>query len=91
MTSVVRRNTGFWASLIFFHKMPGPHLANIRGNWFVIRVWAWLAEGTAWLLLFLSVSGVYLWAILKSERRVGFVLIVAGLFSFLGALYAVCR
>jgi hypothetical protein len=91
IASVIHRKTGFWASLIFFHKMPGPHLANIRGNWPVVRVWAWLADGTAWLLLFLSVSGVYLWAILKSERTVGLVLIVAGLASFLGALYAVCR
>jgi hypothetical protein len=88
-TSVIHRKTGFWTSLIFFHKMPGPHLANIRGNWPVVRAWAWLADGTAWLLLFLSVSGIYLWTILRAERRVGLVLIVAGLISFLGALYAV--
>jgi hypothetical protein len=91
MASVTRRKTGFGTSLIFLHKMPGPHLANIRGNWLVVRIWAWLADGSVWLTLFLSMSGVYLWTVLKTERYAGLALIVAGLFSFLGALYAVCR
>ncbi|HYK87588.1 MAG TPA: PepSY-associated TM helix domain-containing protein [Acidobacteriota bacterium] len=91
MASITQRRTGFLAPLIFLHKMPGPHLANIRGNWAMVRAWGWLANGTAWLLLFLALSGIYLWAILKSERTVGLFLIVAGLASFLGALYAICR
>lgn len=89
MASVTHRRTGLWSALIFFHKMPGPHLANIRGNWFVVRIWAWLSDGTAWLLLFLSVSGVYLWTLLKVEMRTGLILVAAGLVSFLGALYAI--
>lgn len=88
--SIRERQTGFWDSLTFLHKMPGPHLANIRGNWPVLRVWAWLADGTAWLLIFLSVSGVYLWAVLRAERRIGAFLILAGAISLMGSLYAIC-
>jgi hypothetical protein len=88
--SITERKTGFWNSIIYLHKMPGPHLANIRGNWPVVRIWAWLADGTAWLLIFLSVSGVYLWAVLRSERHVGLMLLVVGLISLFGAWYAIC-
>jgi uncharacterized protein len=90
LASIEERETGFWSSLIFLHKMPGPHLANIRGNWPPLRVWAWLADGTAWLLIFLSVSGIYLWTVLRSERRVGMLLILAGAISLAGCLYAIC-
>lgn len=90
LASITERSTGFWDSLIYLHKMPGPHLANIRGNWWIVRAWAWLADGTAWLLIFLSVSGVYLWAVFRSERPIGLMLIVGGMVSLLGALYAIC-
>ena len=91
LASIRERKTGFWDSLIYLHKMPGPHLANIRGNWLVMRVWAWSADGTAWLAIFLSVSGVYLWAVLRSERHVGAFLILAGAISLMGSLYVICR
>ncbi len=90
-TTLIReRQTGFLDSLIFLHKMPGPHLANIRGNWPMLRVWAWFADGTAYLLIFLSVSGFYLWAALRAERRIGIFMVVAGIVSLGGALYAIC-
>jgi hypothetical protein len=89
--SIQERKTGFWDSLIYLHKMPGPHLANIRGNWPVLRVWACLSDGTAWMLIFLSVSGIYLWTALRTERRVGVLLILAGASSLVGSLYAICR
>ena len=90
IASIEESKTGFWNFLIFLHKMPGPHLADIRGNWPVLRAWGWMADGTAWLLIFLSVSGIYLWAVLRSERRVGMFLILAGAVSLLGCLYAIC-
>ncbi len=90
LASIKQRKTGFWNSIIYLHKMPGPHLANIRGNSPAVRIWAWLADGTAWLLIFLSVSGVYLWAVLRSERKAGVLLFVGGAISLLGALYAIC-
>jgi hypothetical protein len=86
---VKQRTTGFWEGLIFLHKMPGPHLANIRRNWFVTRVWGWLSDGTAWLMLFLSASGIYLWVTLKSGRRIGWMLMMGGIICLGGALCAI--
>lgn len=88
--SIKERRTGFLDSFIYLHKMPGPHLANIRGNSVLVRAWSWLADGTAWLLVFLSVSGFYLWFALKVDRPVGWIMITAGSASLLGALYAIC-
>ena len=90
LATVTERRAGFGDALIFLHKMPGPHLANIRGNWPLTLAWGWMADGTAWLLLFLSVTGIYLWFALKAERRIGVILILAGAVSFVWATYAIC-
>jgi hypothetical protein len=76
-------------ALVYLHKMPGPHNADLRGNSGLVRAWGILADATAYLLLFLTLSGVYLWAVLKAERKIGLVLIVAGALSFFGLAYAV--
>lgn len=87
--TITERRTTAWERLAYLHRMPGPHNASIRGNWFWTRAWRWLADITVWLVLFLSVSGIYLWAVLRSERRVGLVLLLAGAVSFGGIVYAV--
>ena len=73
------------------HKMPGQHLANLRGNWVYMRLWRWLADATVYLVLFLSISGIYLWAVLRAERRIGLMLLAAGACSFFGLLYALAH
>ncbi len=88
---ITERTTGVWDAVIALHKAPGPHLAAIRMNWFPMRIWRWLADATAYLLFFISLSGVYLWAVLRSERRVGLALLAAGAASFSGIVYAICR
>ena len=87
--TVSERKTTAWERLSYLHRMPGPHNASIRGNWFWTRAWRWLADATVWLVLFLSISGIYMWAVLKSERKVGLVLLLAGALSFGGMVYAV--
>jgi hypothetical protein len=82
------RETGVSGSLILLHKSPGPHLADIRMNWLPMRIWRGMADATVYLMLFISASGIYLWAVLRSERRAGTVLLVAGVFSFMGLVYA---
>lgn len=88
---VTERAGNFWSALVYLHKMPGQHLANLRGNWVYMRIWRWLADGTVYLVMFLSISGIYLWAVLRAERRVGLALIAAGALSFCGLIYAVVR
>jgi hypothetical protein len=89
--SVSRRRTGFLEALAYLHKMPGPHNAAIRGNWFATRVWRLFADGTVFLSLFISLSGMYLWFVLKAERRIGLALLTAGSVSFCGLIYVVLR
>jgi hypothetical protein len=86
---VQEQNTGLGSGLVLLHKSPGPHLAAIRMNWAYMRVWYWLADATVYLLLFITLSGVYLWFILRSQRKIGIVLIVAGAVSFCGLVYAI--
>lgn len=87
--TISERNTGVSDALIHLHKMPGPHNVNIRVNSSYMRVWRWLADVTTYGLLFLTFSGVYLWAVLRAERRVGIVLLSAGAISFFGLVYAI--
>lgn len=86
---VTERTTGLWGALSYLHRSPGPHNAAIRGNWLWTRAWQWLADGTVYLTLFLSLSGIYLWTALRYERRIGLVLIAAGALSFGGIVYAI--
>ncbi len=87
--TVIERRTGLRDAVVQLHKAPGPHLADIRMNWIAMRVWRWFADATVYLLLFLTASGIYLWLVLRSERRAGMVLLAAGAVTFLGIIYAV--
>ncbi len=86
--TIVTREAGLAAAMATLHRSPGEHAPAIRMNWFYMQAWRWLADTTAYLILFISVSGVYLWYVLRAERRVGFVLLFAGGLSFFGLAYA---
>lgn len=87
--TVEERETGVWDALVYLHKAPGPHLVDLRKNWWPMKAWAWLADGTAYLIFFITLSGIYLWAVLKAERRAGLMLLAAGAATFVGVAYAV--
>jgi len=89
--TIVTRETGLADALVTLHKSPGQHGPNIRMNWFYMKAWRWLADATVYLILFISVSGVYLWHVLRAERSVGFILLFAGALSFFGMAYALSR
>jgi hypothetical protein len=85
---IAERGNSVWSALVYLHKMPGQHNAALRGNWVYMRIWRWLADATVYLVLFISLSGIYLWAVLRAERRIGVALLGAGAFSFFGLIYA---
>lgn len=85
---VREQGTGLSGALVELHKSPGPHLVNIRKNWFFTRVWSWFADGTVYLLLFITLSGGYLWWLLRRERKIGIMLLAAGVVSFFSLVYA---
>ncbi|HXT41955.1 MAG TPA: PepSY-associated TM helix domain-containing protein [Candidatus Angelobacter sp.] len=86
--TIVTRETGLADALVTLHKSPGQHGPGIRMNWFYMKAWRWMADTTVYLILFISVSGVYLWYMLRAERKVGLILLFAGALSFFGMAYA---
>ena len=88
--TIVAREIGLADALVTLHKSPGQHGPDIRMNWIWMKAWAWFADATVYLTLFISVSGIYLWYVLRAERKVGFVLLGAGAVSFIGLAYAIC-
>ena len=86
--TVVTRQTGLADALVTLHKSPGQHGPDLRMNWFFMRAWRWMADATVYLVLFITVSGIYLWYVLRAERTVGWILIFAGALSFFGMAYA---
>jgi len=89
--AISERATGLTDAVVHLHKMPGPHNVSVRGNSTYMRVWRWLADVTTYGLLFLTLSGLYLWAVLRAERRIGLALLCAGGISFVGLVYAISR
>ena len=89
--TVVTREMGLADALVTLHKSPGQHGPDIRMNWFYMRAWRWMADATVCLILFISVSGIYLWYVLRNERKVGYLLLLAGTVSFFGIAYVVGR
>jgi hypothetical protein len=86
--TVESRTTGLPDAVVMLHKSPGPHLVGLRMNWFYLRLWRWFADGTVYLVVFLSVSGLYLWYGLRAERWVGLGLLAFGVIVFSGVVYA---
>jgi hypothetical protein len=87
--TVTSRRQSLGDALVYLHKMPGPHNADVRGNSRLIRVWRVLADTTVYLLLFITLSGIYLWVALKAERPIGLALMLAGAATFGGLVYAI--
>jgi len=83
------RETGLGDAIVHLHKMPGPHNVNMRGNSTYMKVWRWLADVSSYGLLFLTLSGLYLWIALRAERRIGLTLLSFGALSLFGLIYAV--
>ena len=81
IADVKRQHRSIAGALYYLHFNPGPH--KIRGiNWFFSKLWAWLVDTTVYLLLFLTVSGIYMWAVIKAERKIGLIILGAGSLSF---------
>ena len=90
-TSIVTRGTGLAHAMTTLHTSPGEHAPAIRMNWFYIRLWRCFADATAYLIIFLSISGTYLWIRQKAERVAGSVIILVGALSFFGLFYALAH
>jgi len=81
-----RQIEGSFRAMNYLHIMPGQHNASIRGNSFYMKIWKLMADAAVYLLLFLIVSGIYLWYSLKYERITGWYALILGMLIFTGLL-----
>ena len=79
---IKRTSRGAMRTIIEMHMRPGPHSPRSFMNWIFSKIWAALSDTVVYLLLFLSISGVYLWYVLKAERKIGWIMTIAGVGSF---------
>lgn len=86
---VERKESGVWAGMIYLHRIPGPHNVSIRGNWLATRVWGWVADASVYVLLFVSASGVYLWAVVRAERKTGLLFLGGGALCFVALIVGI--
>jgi hypothetical protein len=61
--------------------MPGPHNANIRGNWIYTKFWSALVDFSVIYLFFSGITGITLWYYLKNERTMGLIALLIGFLS----------
>jgi hypothetical protein len=73
-------------SMTYLHSMPGPHNVKLRGNSGFMKAWRILSDVAVYLLLFLTVSGIFLWYFLKVERVIGLYALSLGILFFVGVL-----
>lgn len=85
-TIIDREEPRLVESLVFFHKMPGPHVVALRGNSTAVALWRWIADTSVLAIIFLAASGLYLWTALRAERTIGLVSLAAGAVVFAALL-----
>lgn len=86
MVSITRIDEGALRGTTYLHMMPGPHNVAIRGNSGFIKIWRYIADTIVYLVLFLTLSGVFLWYFLQSERKSGIYAAGFGLLVLIGLL-----
>lgn len=89
--NIVTRETGLADALMTLHRSPGEHAPALSRNWFAMRAWRWLSDTTAYFTLFITLSGLYLWYVLRAERRIGYILLASGTLLFFGLAYVVAH
>jgi hypothetical protein len=83
---IIRKQEGPLRATTYLHSMPGPHNVKVRGNSAFMKAWRILSDAVVYLLLFLTVSGVFLWYFLKVERVPGIYALTLGVLFFAGLL-----
>ncbi len=81
MAYIHTEKTNLWKKLIWLHKMPGPHNANIRGNWRYTKFWGSAVDLSMICLFISTITGIVLWYYFKNERNAGFIALLIGLLS----------
>jgi len=86
---ITSQREGSVRAMNYLHIMPGQHNAAIRGNSHFMKIWRITADMVVYLLIFLNLSGIYLWYFLKFERSPGLYAIVLGILFFAGLIFII--
>ncbi len=86
MVSVKRSEQGIFRGTTYLHAMPGPHNVAIRGNSGFINTWRYLTDTLVYSILFLTISGIFMWYFLQSERKMGLFALATGILILIGLL-----
>lgn len=81
---ITDRSFGLIDTMRYLHLNPGPHK---HPTWIFSKMWGWVADGTVYITLFLTLTGIYMWTVLKSERKAGLLALGSGAFAFIAILY----
>lgn len=88
---ITSKNEGLLRATSYLHAMPGQHNAKLRGNSAFMKAWRVIADGVVYFVLFLTVSGIFLWYILKAERVIGIYSLAFGVLFFIGVLLLIFK
>jgi hypothetical protein len=82
--TITELRQGLFGTLRYLHLNPGPHR---QPQWIGTTAWGWIADATVYVTLLLTLSGIYLWVLVREERKAGIVVLGAGAVSFVAVLY----
>ena len=83
--TIMESRQGLFGTIRYLHLNPGPHR---QPQWIGTKAWGWIVDTTVYVTLLLTLSGIYLWAFIREERKAGIVVLGAGAVSFVAILYA---
>ena len=83
--TITESRQGLFGTIRYLHLNPGPHR---QPQWIGTKAWGWIVDATVYVTLLLTLSGIYLWAFVREERKAGIVVLGAGAVSFVAILYA---
>lgn len=86
IVSIKSSQQGIFRATTYLHAMPGPHNVAIRGNSTFIKTWRYVTDTLVYSILFLTISGIYMWYFLQSERKMGIFAAAAGILILTGLL-----
>jgi hypothetical protein len=78
-------------AMSWLHLMPGQHNAAIRGNSHFMKIWRIIADAVVYVVIFLLLSGVYLWYFVEIRRLPGLYAILLGMIFFAVVLFLVFK
>jgi len=86
---ISKRQTGFFDKLVYLHMSPGPHNNWHDRSWSITKFWWVLVDFFVYALMFIVGSGLYMWLLIKTERKAGLFWCSAGFVTFFSLVYLI--